>query len=68
MKEISEKPIKTLARGRQSMYQNREKQVSLYENPICFAYGRATGSTEPMGQAVGNHSLGSGRRKIQPDF
>jgi len=30
-----ENPIKNLARGRQSMYvKKREKQVSLYENPI----------------------------------
>src|SRR5664280_2422685 len=32
-----EKTIKTLAHRRQPMYQKREKQVSLYENPICFA-------------------------------
>src|SRR5665648_405257 len=34
-----EKPIEILARRRQLMYQKREKQVSLYENPICFAMG-----------------------------
>ena len=34
-----EKTIKNRARGRQSMYQKREKQVSLYENSICFAMG-----------------------------
>src|SRR5660397_255081 len=32
-------PLKNRARRRQPMYQKREKQVSLYENPICFATG-----------------------------